>query len=81
MSKICFWDNEKGCQDERDATPEEQAEIDNRRSSAADLNRPILAELDRIDAKSIRAIREGDQERIAIWNAQAAELRTKLVKE
>lgn len=81
MSKICFWNTEKGCVDERDATPEEQTDLDNNCPSVAELNRPILAELDRIDAKSIRAIREGDQERIAIWNAQAAELRAKLVKE
>lgn len=45
-----------------------------------EVNAAILAELMRIDAKSIRAIREGDQDRIAEWNAQAAALRAKIVK-
>lgn len=81
MRKICYWDEIEKCQKERDATPEEQAEIDSRQPSAEELNRPILSELERIDAKSIRAIREGDQTRIDEWNAQADELRAQLVKD
>jgi hypothetical protein len=30
--KICYWDDVEECQKERDATPEEQAEIDARRA-------------------------------------------------
>lgn len=30
--KICYWDDAEKCQKERDATPEEQAEIDARRT-------------------------------------------------
>lgn len=81
MRKICYWDEKKGCQVDRDATPDEVAEIESRKHSAAEINRAIIAELARIDAKSIRAIREGDQERIAAWEAQAQELRAKMVKE
>lgn len=44
-------------------------------------NAPILAELARIDAKSIRALREGDAVRIADYEAQAAALRVQLRKE
>jgi len=44
------------------------------------VNTPILEELSRIDAKSIRALREGDQQRIAALEQQAADLRLKLQK-
>lgn len=43
-------------------------------------NEPILRELASIDKKSIRAIREGDTTRIAMWNKKAEELRAKLFK-
>ena len=38
----------------------------------------VLAELDVIDRKSIRAIREGDSVRVAQWETQAAALRAEL---
>ena len=44
-------------------------------------NAPLLAELERIDLKSIRALREGDAARIADFEAQAAALRVQLRKE
>lgn len=44
-------------------------------------NAPILAELARIDAKSIRPLREGDVDRVAALEAQAAALRVQLRKE
>lgn len=44
-------------------------------------NAPILAELARIDAKSIRPLREGDTARVADLEAQAAALRAQLRKE
>jgi hypothetical protein len=43
-------------------------------------NDKILAALAQIDAKSIRALREGNQERISALEDQAAELRAQLVK-
>lgn len=43
-------------------------------------NTSILMQLDAIDKKSIRAIREGDHARIATWNEQAQALRAKLLK-
>ena len=43
-------------------------------------NAPILLQLQEIDQKSIRAIREGDTTRIAAWEAQAAALRAQLQK-
>lgn len=44
-------------------------------------NAPILAALEQIDAKSIRALREGDATRSADYEAQAAALRLQLRKE
>ena len=35
MDKICYWDPDLRAQRERDATPEEQADIDARRAAAA----------------------------------------------
>jgi len=45
------------------------------------LNAPILEQLERIDAKSIRALRENDQARITSLEAEAAALRLQLVKD
>ena len=44
-------------------------------------NEPILEALALIDAKSIRPLREGDTERVATLEAQAAALRLQLRKE
>ncbi len=43
------------------------------------INAPIIAQLDIIDAKSIRALRTNDTERLTTLEAQAAALRAKLV--
>lgn len=43
-------------------------------------NAPILAQLDELDRKSIRALREGDAARVAQIEAQATALRAALVK-
>lgn len=80
MDKICYWDEKEGCQKDRDATPEEQTEIDSRKLSSADINRPIIAQLERIDAKSIRALREGNQDRINSLESEASALRSQLIK-
>ena len=48
--------------------------------TAAEINAPIYAQLDAIDAKSIRALREGDASRVAAIEAQATALRATLVK-
>ena len=84
MYQVCYWDAESGRQKVRDATPEECNEIELRRQSAPSIeshNAPILAELARIDAKSIRPLREGDAVRVADLEAQAAALRLQLRKE
>jgi hypothetical protein len=81
--KICYWDAKAGKQKERDATPEEQAEIDARRSappSKASINEPIIAEIAQLDLKRIRPLAEGDSAYLATLNAQIAALRAKLVK-
>jgi len=44
-------------------------------------NSMILAQLEANDLKSIRAIREGDIERINAWNEQQNALRAKLMKD
>ena len=49
--------------------------------SAERHNMPILAALDAIDGKSIRALREGDAARIASLESQAAALRLQLRKD
>jgi len=81
MAKICEWAD--GEQRERDATPDELAEIESRRTagpSSEMLNAPILAALSEIDRKSIRALREGNTVRIAELEQQAAALRNQLKK-
>lgn len=45
-----------------------------------ELNAPILAQLTEIDAKSIRALREGNGARIADLEQQATTLRSQLAK-
>ena len=83
MDKVCYWDEEEGCQKERNCTPEEQEEIDARRAagpSAEEHNAPILAALEAIDAKSVRPLREGNVQRVSALEAEAAALRAQLVK-
>lgn len=48
--------------------------------NVASTNAPIQAQLDALDAKSIRALREGDAARVAALEAQAAALRAQLVQ-
>jgi hypothetical protein len=48
--------------------------------STDELNTPLLVELDIIDRKSIRAIREGNTERVKELEAQAVILRGRLMK-
>jgi hypothetical protein len=43
-------------------------------------NAKIIDDLMRIDSKSIRALREGNQERLSYLESQAIELRSQLVK-
>lgn len=81
MTKICYWDAEAKIQCERDMTPQEEDQrlID----MAPNLNQhnaPILAQLEVLDAKSIRPLREGDTVRVAAIEAQAAALRAQLMK-
>ena len=81
--KICYWDEEAKEQKERDATPEEQAEIEERKNappSKESINAPIIAEIAQLDLKRIRPLAEGDSAYLATLNAQIAALRAKLVK-
>lgn len=48
--------------------------------SAEQFNAVILAQLEVVDMKSIRALREADSERISMLNAQAQALRVQLRK-
>ncbi len=61
-------------------TEEEIAELESQRAVAAkeDRRREIFAELATIDLKSIRALREGNQDRIDELEVQAAALRDEL---
>ena len=83
MDQVAYFDSESGDMKLRDCTPEEQAEINERRAageSPEQHNAPILAALAAIDAKSIRALREGDAARIASLAAEAIALRLQLRK-
>jgi len=88
--KICYWDESLLEQRERDSTPEEDAqrELDIQSLSAKqakslptkdEINAVIYDQLLKIDLKSIRPLREGDQVRIDDLKAQAATLRAQLV--
>jgi len=81
--KICYWDADAKEQKERDATPEEQAEINARRNAQPtkeQINAPILAQISKLDLKRIRPLAEGDTEYLAQLNAQIINLRNTLVK-
>lgn len=54
--------------------------VENTARKNAAINAPIIAQLDAIDLKSIRALREGDAARVGALEAQAAELRLLLAK-
>lgn len=81
--KICYWDSVENYQKERDATPEEHAEIDSRKSSLPskdEINEPITAEIAKLDLKRIRPLAEGDTIYLATLNEKISKLRAKLVK-
>lgn len=84
MDITCYYDNASGKMKTRPCTPEEQAEIDAARAagpSATEINAPILAALEAIDAKSVRPLREGDAVRVAALETEAEALRARLVKD
>lgn len=81
--KILYFDEADGIQKERYCTDEEQDEINARKNAPPPIeyfNAPILASLEDIDKKSIRALREGNDVRIAELEQQAAVLRLKIKK-
>ena len=82
--QICYWDNESNSQKVRDSTPAEDAQYEADIAAAAldftGFNAPILAQLEALDAKSVRPLREGDSIRVAQLEQQAAELRAQLRK-
>lgn len=55
--KVCYWDAVDGCQKERDTTPEETAEIDERRANpqafvpAAPTKEQLLAQINALAAQ------------------------------
>lgn len=57
-------------------TPEYIAEQEAKNNAI--IKQDILKQLDQLDAKSIRALREGNTERIAQYEAQAQDLREQL---
>ena len=83
MDYVDYFDSESGEQKRRQCTDDEQAEIDNRRAIGIpvdEFNKPILAELEILDKKSIRALREGDSMRIQTIESEAMALRLQLRK-
>lgn len=81
--KTVYWDAKAGKQKERDCTPEEIAEIEERKNappSKESINAPIIAEIAQLDIKRIRPLAEGDSAYLATLNAQISALRAKLVK-
>lgn len=80
---VDYYDAEIGMQMRRPCTIEEQDEIDARRAKGIDIvifNSPIIEKLEEIDRKSIRALREGNSNRIASLEAEAIQLRAQLRK-
>ena len=85
MSYTSYFDEVTGKQITRQCTQEEEAEITARKLlapalEAAQFNATILAQLEEIDAKTIRPLRDGEADRVAELRAQAAALRTQLRK-
>lgn len=78
----CYWDEKQKCQKERPCTPDEISEIETRKANpdTSAINSAVLAELEVIDSKSIRALREGNADRIQELEKQAAALRLQLIK-
>jgi hypothetical protein len=66
--KICYWDEVDGCQKERDATPEEQTEIDSRKSYVNPFAYKLLraAEYPPI-ADYLDGIVKGDQDQVQAY--------------
>lgn len=65
-AKICYWDEVAGCQKERDATPEEQAEIESRRSTPPDYREQRAAEYPPI-FDYLDGIVKGDQAKVQAY--------------
>ena len=57
--KTAYWDTESKSQKERDCTPEEVAEIEQRKASPANVNAPTLAAITALEATvTPRRVRE-----------------------
>jgi hypothetical protein len=81
--EITYWDAQG--QRTRLSTPEEDAQREAditaaQQQAVKDANAAIIAQLEAIDQKSIRPMREGDTSRVQFLAAQAAALRAQLVK-
>jgi hypothetical protein len=64
-------------QDKNNILEKKQKELEN---SPEVINSKIFAELDKLDKKSVRALRENNTEMLNSIEAQAAELRKQIVK-
>lgn len=78
--KIAYYDKTTNSMLTRDATAEEEAQVqmdalDAETKNIIDFNKDIIRQLKELDSKSIRALREGNQERIQALEAECAYLR------
>ena len=84
--KTAYWDAEAKEQRERDCTPDEVAEIEQRKASPTVVNGPILSTITALESTvTPRRIREAvttteGKTWMASIDTQIADLRTKLVK-
>lgn len=82
MTKAAYYDEEKQEMVVRDFTQEEEAErISREQSDSIKVrNAAIMQQLDAIDLKTIRPLRDGEIDRVEALRAEAAALRAQLVK-
>lgn len=82
-AEISSWSYENSPQPTKEEIDAWQNDVNNQAAYQAvlntDLNAGLLSQLDIIDLKSIRAIRENNTQLIAQWTTQAAALRAKLL--
>jgi hypothetical protein len=77
--KICYWDSTLKAQRERDATPEEIAEVEARKTTGPS-DFELQAELRQIHLDAIGALLDDDKPAIAALRAKAAAVRGKMKK-
>ena len=84
--KTTYWDTESKSQKERDCTPDEVAEIEQRKASPAVVNAPILSAITALEStvtprRILEAVTtDAGKTWMASVDKQIADLRTKLVQ-